>query len=344
MERVVPRRGRAQPREPGGPPAGPCRPQALAPEPGAEAVRPRGLEPGAPGRRLAAARQRRVSGRRRQVGGALRPRARPHRQPRLRAGGSRRPDREPDALRLFLPEKREFFLENAGVFEFGTRALFEPPPFLLFFSRSIGIKEDEGEVPVLGGVRLSGRAGRQTIGFLSVLQDEAFGDPRTNFGALRVKRDVGASRLSWAPCSRTGARETAARPTGASTSRRPTQKLNLRASRPAHHEGQRARVRQGVPAGREYQSTTCRCARPHVAGGARGRGRAWASSPAPTSADAATATSADASGPTPRAAPGQVTAQRARHQHAGPATGAGRRRRTWVPAPVGNRRPEHRAF
>ncbi len=68
---------------------------------------------------------------------------------------------------LFLPEKREFFLENAGVFEFGTRGFFEPPPFLLFFSRQIGITEDEGEVPVIGGVRLSGRAGRQTVGFLT---------------------------------------------------------------------------------------------------------------------------------------------------------------------------------
>jgi len=94
---------------------------------------------------------------------------------------------------LFLPEKREFFLENAGVFEFGTRGFFEPPPFLLFFSRQIGIKEDEGEVPVMGGVRLSGRAGRQTVGFLGLLQDQAFGDPRTSFGALRVKRDFGAN-------------------------------------------------------------------------------------------------------------------------------------------------------
>ena len=94
---------------------------------------------------------------------------------------------------LFLPEKRDFFLENAGVFEFGTRGFFEPPPFLLFFSRQIGIKEDEGEVPVMFGARLSGRAGRQTIGFLSLLQDEAFGDPRTSFEALRVKRDVGAN-------------------------------------------------------------------------------------------------------------------------------------------------------
>jgi hypothetical protein len=63
----------------------------------------------------------------------------------------------------------------------------------MFFSRRIGISEDDGEIPVLGGVRLSGRAGRQTIGFLSVLTDAAFEEPRTNFATLRVKRDVGTS-------------------------------------------------------------------------------------------------------------------------------------------------------
>jgi hypothetical protein len=91
---------------------------------------------------------------------------------------------------LFLPEKRDFFLENAGIFDFGTRGSFETPPFLLFFSRRIGIV-DEGEVPVLGGLRLSGRAGKQTVGLLDVYTDEAFSEPRTNFGVLRLKRDVG---------------------------------------------------------------------------------------------------------------------------------------------------------
>jgi len=95
---------------------------------------------------------------------------------------------------LFLPEKRDFFLENAGIFDFGARGFFEPPPFLMFFSRRIGISDDdEAEIPVMGGVRLSGRAGRQTVGFLSVLTDAAFEEPRTNFAALRLKRDVGAS-------------------------------------------------------------------------------------------------------------------------------------------------------
>jgi hypothetical protein len=128
---------------------------------------------------------------------------------------------------LFLPEKRDFFLENAGVFELGTRGFFEPPPFLLFFSRQIGIKEDEGEVPVMGGVRLSGRAGRQTVGFLSILQDEAFGDARTNFGALRVKRDVGARGFVGAMLTDRRTRTSGETDGGLDFSLWPTRRLNV---------------------------------------------------------------------------------------------------------------------
>lgn len=91
---------------------------------------------------------------------------------------------------LFFPEKRDFFLENAGIYEFGTRGVFEPPPFLLFFSRRIGIHED-GEVPVIGGARLSGRIGKQTIGLLNMVVDRAFDASRTNFAVVRAKRDIG---------------------------------------------------------------------------------------------------------------------------------------------------------
>ena len=93
---------------------------------------------------------------------------------------------------LFFPEKREFFLENAGVFEFGSREQFAPPPFLLFFSRQIGIAED-GPVPVLGGARLTGRLGGQTIGLLSIATDSAFDQGRTTYNVLRSKRDIGGS-------------------------------------------------------------------------------------------------------------------------------------------------------
>ena len=90
---------------------------------------------------------------------------------------------------LFFPEKRDFFLENAGMFEFGARGFFEPPPFLLFFSRQIGIAED-GEVPVIGGARLTGRVGKQTVGLLDIVTDAAFDLPRENFAVARLKRDI----------------------------------------------------------------------------------------------------------------------------------------------------------
>ena len=93
---------------------------------------------------------------------------------------------------LFFPEKRDFFLENAGIFEMGWRNFFEPPPFLLFFSRQIGISDD-GAIPLLGGLRLTGRAGQQTVGLINVVTDEKFGEPRTNFAVARVKRDVGSA-------------------------------------------------------------------------------------------------------------------------------------------------------
>ena len=63
---------------------------------------------------------------------------------------------------LFFPEKRDFFLENSGIFHFGVQGNpFEPPPFQMFFSRRIGIEEDEDEVvPILGGGAPHGTGGR----------------------------------------------------------------------------------------------------------------------------------------------------------------------------------------
>jgi hypothetical protein len=94
---------------------------------------------------------------------------------------------------LFFPEKRDFFLENAGIFEFGKAGNgFEPPTYQMFFSRRIGIHED-GEVPITGGARVTGRVGGQTVGFLNVLTGPAYGTGRENFNVARVKRDIGES-------------------------------------------------------------------------------------------------------------------------------------------------------
>ena len=127
---------------------------------------------------------------------------------------------------LYLPEQREFFLENAGTFEFGWRGFFEPPPFLMFFSRRIGISED-GEIPVMGGVRLTGRAGKQTIGLLSVLTDAAFEEPRTNFSTARVKRDVGTNGYVGAMLTDRRDQEDAETDVGADFSFWPSSRLNV---------------------------------------------------------------------------------------------------------------------
>ena len=70
---------------------------------------------------------------------------------------------------LFFPEKRDFFLEGAGIFQFGERVERggggARPPTLLFYSRRIGIEEGH-ELPVLAGGKLTGRAGPYQIGAL----------------------------------------------------------------------------------------------------------------------------------------------------------------------------------
>ncbi len=96
---------------------------------------------------------------------------------------------------LFYPEKRDFFLENAGLFRIGevTRP-FEPTQTLLFFSRQIGLSEDGDEIPILGGARLTGRLGRTEIGAFHIVTEETPLEeelvPQTAFSAFRVKRDV----------------------------------------------------------------------------------------------------------------------------------------------------------
>ena len=97
---------------------------------------------------------------------------------------------------LFFPEKREFFLEGQGLFRFGGVSLRAPvgrasnTP-VLFFSRRIGLNNGR-PVPIVGGGRLTGRAGRYSIGMLNIQsgdEPEAAARP-TNFTVLRIKRDL----------------------------------------------------------------------------------------------------------------------------------------------------------
>ena len=100
---------------------------------------------------------------------------------------------------LFYPEKREFFLENQGVFSFGGVATGLPGGDvnvpILFYSRRIGLAERDGvtaEVPIDAGGRLTGRVGRFSVGALNIRTggQPSTGSAATSFTVVRVKRDV----------------------------------------------------------------------------------------------------------------------------------------------------------
>ena len=111
---------------------------------------------------------------------------------------------------LFFPEKREFFLESQGIFDFGQVAGFGglggsgrgsfaggPGSFgggdvpTIFFSRQIGL-DQRRTVPILGGGRLTGKVGDFSVGAINIQTDDApaTGVGATNFTVLRVKRDI----------------------------------------------------------------------------------------------------------------------------------------------------------
>lgn len=89
---------------------------------------------------------------------------------------------------LFFPEKRPFFLENAGQFSVGS-----PREVELFFSRRIGIDSDGVQQPIDAGVRLSGKVGARTnIGLLHMLTRSDEGTaPANDFSVLRINQELG---------------------------------------------------------------------------------------------------------------------------------------------------------
>ena len=93
---------------------------------------------------------------------------------------------------LFFPEKREFFLENQGLFAFGgagTRGFGNTP--ILFYSRRIGLNKGRA-VPIDIGGRLTGRLGKFSVGILNIQTgDEPVTTVQaTNFSVVRLKRDL----------------------------------------------------------------------------------------------------------------------------------------------------------
>ncbi len=90
--------------------------------------------------------------------------------------------------KLFFPEKRQFFLENAGVFNF---PLGGDSSDLLFFSRQIGIDPITGEeVPINGGAKITGSLGNFELGVMDVDTRSSGPNPYANYGVGRVKRSL----------------------------------------------------------------------------------------------------------------------------------------------------------
>jgi hypothetical protein len=92
---------------------------------------------------------------------------------------------------LFFPEKREFFLEGAGIFEFGTGlGLRQSRDFKLFFSRRIGLSPGGEVIPITVGAKFTGRVGPYSIGVINMQTEEEFGIEGSNYAVVRLKRDI----------------------------------------------------------------------------------------------------------------------------------------------------------
>ena len=92
---------------------------------------------------------------------------------------------------LFFPEKRDFFLEDSGVYEFGRSGGFGRSDVIPFFSRRIGISSDGSEVPLLGAVKLTGQGEGYSFGLTDVQTDETHDQDGENLFAGRYVRHLG---------------------------------------------------------------------------------------------------------------------------------------------------------
>jgi hypothetical protein len=94
---------------------------------------------------------------------------------------------------LFFPEKREFFLEGRGNFDFARDGVGRGGGGVptVFFSRRIGLQSGK-VVPIVAGGRVTGKIGPFDVGLLNVQtgNESASGAQSTNFTVVRVKRDV----------------------------------------------------------------------------------------------------------------------------------------------------------
>jgi hypothetical protein len=90
---------------------------------------------------------------------------------------------------ISYPEKRNFFLEGKDFFEYEINS-----DSRIFYSRRIGIDRNENgenvEIPLLGGVRLTGTAGRTNIGAMSIMTGEKDNINNAVNSIVRIRQNV----------------------------------------------------------------------------------------------------------------------------------------------------------
>ena len=97
-----------------------------------------------------------------------------------------------DRFPLFFPEKREFFLEGAGVYDFGQIRNEATRDLTLFHSRRIGLTPNRQLLPITAGARVTGNLKGVTLGLMNVQTDAeaSLNVPESNYSVVRVKRNV----------------------------------------------------------------------------------------------------------------------------------------------------------
>jgi len=93
---------------------------------------------------------------------------------------------------ISFPEKREFFLENSGVFGVaggGSSSSAGSANVVPFFSRRIGLSGAGMPIPIVGGARLSGTSGAYDVGFLAMKTEDLGTVLSNNFVVGRLRRN-----------------------------------------------------------------------------------------------------------------------------------------------------------
>ena len=90
---------------------------------------------------------------------------------------------------VYFPETREFFVEGAGLFDYGPGGG-GTSEFRLFFSRNIGLSPEREVIPIRGGGKVTGKAKGWSLGFLDVQTGALGKTPARNLSVARIKKDI----------------------------------------------------------------------------------------------------------------------------------------------------------